>query len=511
MKRGVLIAWLLFFGSLLFSAGELYKIGKYKILRLSGSPYEIGLSYGKLMKKELEKESKEIKFLRAMSMRRYFFLFRPIASKIFNGKIKKKANMVPPEYLKELKGISLSSNLKLKELFFINFLYDFIHPACSSFVIKRRGELVFGRNLDYGIPSMDFGEKSIIVLYEPERGNKYIGFSIIGLNTLLTGINEKGIVIEMNEVPSKGRGLKGFPPLYLMKYIMQYANNMKDVENIFKKYKIHIGVNFTVLSQREKKAAVFEVVYNKFVKRELKKHYLVSTNHFISELKKELPLPYRSSAKRYLRIEELAKKRVLPEYILKDQVDISTGKKNVLDDSVNNDFTVQSILIKGDRVIYSSASTYSPDREKILFTTKDFFKGKIRGKVYSKEKISYQEQKYALFLLSIKKISSDREKLKILEDIYFSGKYLEYYIVKAVLLKRMKKYDKALKVIDEADSEGFLNDFLLQMKIEILKKKKKKDKVLKALDKLRKMKGTELWFDFKEVKEGWDPYRKYLW
>ncbi len=512
MKRILFVSFLFFalFG-LLFPAGELYKIGKYRILRVSGSPYEIGLSYGKIMKKYFEKEKKEISELHSLAMRRYFFLFRPIASKIFNGKIKKKAKMVPPEYLKELKGLSLSSNIELKDLMFLNFLYDFSHPSCSSFIVKKRRSLIFGRNLDYMIPNIDLGDKTLIILFEPEKGYKYIGFTFLGLNTFLTGINEKGIAIELNEIPTKGKGDKGFPPLYLMKMIMQYASNMKEVENLIVKHKIHIGVSFTVVSEREKKGAVFEVAYNKVKKRELKDDFLVSTNHFLTDLKDKLPLPYRSSVKRYIRIKELIEKRMPAEFILKDQLDISNNKISVLSGSVNNDYTVHSILFDGNRVIFSAGSNYAPDREKILFLTKDFFNGKIRGKVFSKERISYQEQKFTLFLLSSGKTDSLKEKLKFLEDIYFSEKFIDYYIVKAELLRRMKKYDKALETIKEAENKEMLNDTLLQIKIEILKKKKKKKELSTALESLKKLRGSEEWFDFKKIKEGWDPYRKYIW
>ncbi len=511
MRRGAFLIIFFVFVSFLFSAGEFYNIGGYKVLRLSGSPYEIGLSYGKLMRKELEKEKKKIKELRALAVGKTFFLFRPIVKTAFNGKIKKKSKMVPVEYIKELKGISLSSNLKLKDLLFLNFFYDFAHPTCSSFVVKTRRGLTFGRNLDYALPKLDLGNKNLIIIFEPTEGNKYIAFSFLGLNTPLTGVNEKGIAIEMNEVPSKGKGYSGFPPLYLMKMVLQYSDNMKEVEDTIKKHKIHIGVNFTVLSISEKKAAIFEVVYNKVKKRDLKNGFLVSTNHFISDLKKELPLPYRASVKRYLRIKELAEKRVLPEYILKDQVDISTGGKNVLRDSVNNDFTVQSILINRNRVIFSAGSNYSPDREKIIFTLRDFFSGRIRGKIYSKGALTYQEKKYSLFLLSSSKMDSIKDKLKVLDDIYFSEKYLEYYVVKAELLKRIKKYEKALEVIKEAENNGFLNDNLLQIRIEILKKKKRKKELKEALLKLKEMKGIEDWFDFQKIKEGWDPYREFLW
>jgi len=499
------------FSGLIFSEGELYKIGKYKILRLSGSPYEMGLSYGKIMKKEFEKESEEIKRLRSLAMKKYFFLFRPIASSVLNGKIKKKAKMIPPEYLKELKGISLSSNVKLKDLMFINFLYDFAHPSCSSFVTKRGKDLVFGRNLDYTLPSIDLGEKSLIILFEPENGYKYIGFTFLSLNIFLTGINEKGLIIEMNEIPTKESTNKGFPPLYLMKIIMQHASNLKEAEEIIKKHKIRIGISFTIVSLREKKAAVFEVAFNKVKKIMLKHNFLISTNHFLSDLKEKTDIPYRSSAKRFLRVKELLEKKVSPEFILKDQIDISNGKINVLSDSINNDYSVHSVLIDKNKVIFSSGTNYAPNREKILFSIKDFFNEKIRGKVYSKERLSYQQRKFNLFLLSSEKMKSNKDKLKALDDIYFSEKFIEYYIVKAEILKNIRKYDEALKTINEAKNRGMLNDTLLQIKIEILKKKKRKKELLRAVEELKKMGGTSLWFDFNKLKAGWDPYRKYIW
>jgi len=221
------------------------------MVRLEGSPGQIGFQHGYLLAPEIEDTFKDISIESAHDEKRDWEFFRATARDVFWPHIEQ-------EYRDELTGIVEGLNARnvkldiwdvvalnawLEQGYYDKTIEGNAQSAtaehCSAFVATgsytRDGRFVIGHN---NWTSYSSGERwNIIFDIAPERGNRILMDGMAGLihSGDDFGVNSAGIAITETTIS----GFKGFDPNGIPEFVrarkaMQYANSIDDFTRIMK-------------------------------------------------------------------------------------------------------------------------------------------------------------------------------------------------------------------------------------------------------------------------------------
>jgi hypothetical protein len=221
------------------------------MVRLEGSPAQIGFQHGYLLAPEIEDTVKDISLESAHDEKRDWEFFRATARDVFWPHIEQ-------EYRDELSGIVQGLNARkvkldiwdvvalnawLEQGYYDKAIADTPQSAaaehCSAFVATgsytKDGRFVIGHN---NWTSYSSGERwNIIFDITPEKGNRILMDGMAGLihSGDDFGVNSAGIAITETTIS----GFKGFDPNGIPEFVrarkaMQYANSIDDFARIMK-------------------------------------------------------------------------------------------------------------------------------------------------------------------------------------------------------------------------------------------------------------------------------------
>jgi len=263
------------------------------ILRLEGSPYEMGYQHGKELKEEIKYLSSNLKNLFA----RYEGIFGKLAFPIFRYFSKKLEKKIPKEFQEEMRGIADGAGVDYNSIRLENLteelgeiFYDYLKPfipflKCSCFVTKDiDGNIIWGRNLDYlfyeVLPILN-----IVFVYVPQQGFPFISLSWPGVIGASTGISRNLSLISLSS-STKSRLFSGIAQEILTRQVIQYSQSLEDgIKEIFS-LPATVGQNLVLVSKND--AKVVEISPNKKAIRSFQNGYITVTNHFqLQEMEKE--------------------------------------------------------------------------------------------------------------------------------------------------------------------------------------------------------------------------------
>ena len=248
--------------------GRIGTIGKgdaeITVLYLEGGPYEMGFQHGKLLKdkvkaclsKVLDNCYKQIaaELLKGQPPG----LARPLANAFMDEAYKKMEPFVPDEYKEEMKGLAEGADVPLADVRRVHAIPAITENSCSAFAAfgkaTKDGKLYQIRVLDY---IMNFGlqDYPLITVYKPEKGNAFVNVGWVGFTGVVSGMNAKGLAVsEMGygkpgqkqpgiPEPQPEETLEGFPMIFLLKKILQRADDVEEATKILKEAK---GTNYYV-------------------------------------------------------------------------------------------------------------------------------------------------------------------------------------------------------------------------------------------------------------------------
>ena len=234
--------------------------------RFSGRHYDMGLKYGRLMKKN-NAHIRELDRLTA-------------EKKEFGQKCIDICRDVYPEAVEELQGLTdgmeLSSN-DLAEWIFCIYCYEY-NRACTCFAFKDSDTLIFGRNSDFFTEIRDVCESA---LYRPANGYAFIGNST-AMVQMEDGYNEHGLAIGLTFIfpmifkPGLNAGI-------LLRYILERCTTVREAIEALHVLPVSSSQTFTMVD-RTGDMAVVECNCEKIVviEPEANENFVVSANHFIS-------------------------------------------------------------------------------------------------------------------------------------------------------------------------------------------------------------------------------------
>lgn len=248
--------------------------------------YESGYKHGELLLKAKHPLLKLIK-------RKPIQIIISILYKIKRKEFRKLS--IPKKYEEELRGLSDSTKIPYKVLFFINFAFDVYkrNIMCSSFAFFNKRETIIGRSTDTKEPLAKLllkYEASIVT--RTTIKNKTFTHVIFPLVIgVLNGYNEQGIVTNphlINGVKNGKLKQNTTPIILLLNEIMENANNIAQAKKILQEKETTRAVTVLVTSSKEKKSFIYETHPEKTAYIHNKENYQACTMHFDDEEMKKL-------------------------------------------------------------------------------------------------------------------------------------------------------------------------------------------------------------------------------
>jgi len=242
------------------------------MIHLYGSPYEMGLQYGTILKKQLNS---------LVELTHELFPQKKIDEYIENGKVAEK-NL--PEKLKlELKGMSAGSGVDYSILLALNMATK---ADCSTLAVWGKatpdGNLIMGRNADYIFKKINKAV-GLIVVKHPSEGLATFSVTFLGLLGTFTGMNESGLSYG-NMLVYNGKdhssNLNGLPIQLLMQLGGEKMNSAGEMAE-FLSQQTHM-ININVMCADSNEAFVTELSHTQSAIRSGEEGILAATNYFTS-------------------------------------------------------------------------------------------------------------------------------------------------------------------------------------------------------------------------------------
>ncbi|MDX1778967.1 MAG: C45 family peptidase, partial [Thermodesulfobacteriota bacterium] len=183
------------------------------IVTLKGTPFEMGLQHGTLLKDEITRIHTHLTdYLANLKRGVWGRTIYPLLQLLVWG-----YNLfTPAEYRAELKGLARGAGLRYASILLINVLDDLGHKmACSCFTVKgqktKENILIYGRNLDYGIFTDLMPTLTTIFCYHPSSGFPFISVGWPAYAGVVTGMSSKKLVVGSLTSFSKEKARLGTP------------------------------------------------------------------------------------------------------------------------------------------------------------------------------------------------------------------------------------------------------------------------------------------------------------
>ena len=212
--------------------GRFEMIDGTRVLHLEGTPEEMGIQHGVLLKKEIKQLVNRIVYGvgvgSSFAKGRWFF-----------GEIEEAQNrlnpFIDPRYLAEMDAIAMATGHEKEEIRLANFFPELFH--CSGFAIfgeaTKGGTLYHGRILDY-LRGMGLEQSAVVIVSKPDQGHAWVNISYSGFVGSVTAMNEKKIAI--GEMGGRGEGnWDGKPMAQLVREVMEKASTLEQAVEIMRK------------------------------------------------------------------------------------------------------------------------------------------------------------------------------------------------------------------------------------------------------------------------------------
>ncbi len=267
------------------------------LMYLRGSPYELGVTNGKLARSLIyEQEKAFVGQIRKMIPSEFYLHFLKYFIYWFNRDLDK---YVPLEYKQEIYGVSRSAS---KDFAFIGSSYQRMlnyHSAhdighameqlslvgCTSFGAWGRSTedsgLIIGRNFDFYMGD-EFARNKLICFVQPDSGHAFMMVTWGGMTGAVSGMNDEGLTITINAARSGIPWSARTPVSILAKEILQYATTIYEAYAIAQKRHTFVSESLLIGSANDAHAAIIEKSPYKIALLQPRGTFVLCANHFQS-------------------------------------------------------------------------------------------------------------------------------------------------------------------------------------------------------------------------------------
>jgi len=213
--------------------GYLETVGGYRVLHLKGTPEEMGLQHGRLLRKAV---TENVDFLLAERPGEEFQIgelevTRTMLAGVMNQAF---AGKIPAPYLKEMRALAEGAGLAADRAIACNLIPEMFH--CSGFALLSKTtaekKLCHGRILDYGV-DLHLQNHAVLIIQEPDGKVPFVNVSYAGFIGSVTGMNVEQISI--GEMGGGGVGMwNGIPMSFLVRMVLDGTRTLDEAVAVFK-------------------------------------------------------------------------------------------------------------------------------------------------------------------------------------------------------------------------------------------------------------------------------------
>jgi predicted choloylglycine hydrolase len=247
-----------------------------RIVQLRGTHREIGLQHGRLLHAEIralydayivhglvEKEHQSIEGLTKVA--RHYEPFIPAALR------------------EELHGIAEGAGLPYDQILVMNTFADALlgkSPRfCSAVAVHGSDGLLIGRNLDWVNHGVAH-RSGVVFLLEPRGERRVLSVGWPGIAGVVTGMNDRGVVVTMNMAISSDAEPNATPVLLRIRDVLAHASSAEAAVADATSQPRTMAMNWMVADAGS--AAVVELTGHRFAVRPMAGSCAVTTNYFES-------------------------------------------------------------------------------------------------------------------------------------------------------------------------------------------------------------------------------------
>jgi len=261
------------------------------VLRLRGTPREIGRQHGRLLRRQIRFLTKE--FYEA-------FCLKLVGEQGIREWTKQVLPHIPEHYREEIRGIAEGAGLPEETVLRVNCIIDRLQTVFCSTVVAAgdmtEGDAVyFGRNLDF-IGRNVLHKSTVVLVFESEGKAPVAAVTWPGLVGILSGMNAHGVCGATMMIHHGTEARPGVPYMMMYRDALAGAKRMADVGDHVAKTKRTIPNNFTVVDATGA-AEVLEYDATRLARRPARGGGVCSTNHFRSDELKDVG--WRLGMRRY--------------------------------------------------------------------------------------------------------------------------------------------------------------------------------------------------------------------
>ncbi|MCE5239121.1 C45 family autoproteolytic acyltransferase/hydrolase [bacterium] len=230
-----------------------YRCNGYRVLRLVGTPEEMGRQHGRLLGSQVRRVVRDVIGGEAGDPERH--------ARLIAG-TKRMERQLPSDIREELHALAGTARVDYWDLVALQLFGDVWRASqCSSFAVYGRatatGELVAGRNFDF----WDHGVSeyaAVIIHYVPETGIPFFTVTWAGIINGWTAMNTKGVLAANNTSWGRSDSLDGLSTCFMIRKIVQHASTVQEGVDIIQNTPRACGTNMLVAGGSPPAAAVVE-------------------------------------------------------------------------------------------------------------------------------------------------------------------------------------------------------------------------------------------------------------
>lgn len=202
------------------------------VLHLKGSPYEMGLQHGKLLRDQVRSNmlkiaKNETELGKSDEYLAYLFM-RPAMHDMLRPHI-------PKRFIQEMQGLAEGAGLDYEDVEAGNLFPAAFH--CSGMALKGKathdGSLYHVRILDY-MTKLGLQDAALVIKHEPDGYRRWLNVGFAGFIGTVTGMNESQVAI--GEMGGNGMAFwDGMPMAFLMRDALERATTMEEAVEIYAK------------------------------------------------------------------------------------------------------------------------------------------------------------------------------------------------------------------------------------------------------------------------------------
>jgi isopenicillin-N N-acyltransferase-like protein len=246
--------------------GFLEEVDGTKVLHLKGTPREMGVQHGTLLKADIVEEVRYLFDVKAKEFKPEILGLKvPLDVRRMILTISElQRKHTPAKYYEELRGIAEGSGVPYQDIVAANFIPELFH--CSGFALAgsatKDGTLYHGRILDYGC-DWKLQDHAVLIVAEPEGAIPFVNVTYAGFIGSVTGMNAKKVSI--GEMGGAGQGhWAGVPMALLVRMALEEADDLDEAIAVFRDHPRTCQYFYVVADGKSGKGVGMEASWNAF-------------------------------------------------------------------------------------------------------------------------------------------------------------------------------------------------------------------------------------------------------